>query len=126
MATKKIGPALLFDKLWKEIGIKDVIEKFARQRRFEFSLERIIFGTVLHRLFSPGSDRAAEKWLGDYRIARVDKIPLRHFYRALAWLGEALPEGSHPPGYRKDVIAEELFFRRKDLFAQLNLVFFDF
>lgn len=141
-ATKIIGPALLFDKLWKEIGIKDVIEKLARQRRFEFSIERTIFCTVLHRLFSPGSDRAAEKWLENYRIAGVEKIPLHHFYRAMAWLGdlsaeasaqaEALPaclppgqEGSHPPGYQKDVIEEALFLRRKDLFAKLDLVFFD-
>jgi len=27
-----------------------------------FPFERAIFLTVLHRLFAPGSDRAAEKW----------------------------------------------------------------
>jgi hypothetical protein len=42
-----------------------------KHRRFEFSIERAIFLTVLHRLFAPGSDRAAEKWKEDYAIEGV-------------------------------------------------------
>jgi hypothetical protein len=38
-------------------------------RRFEFSVERAIFLTVLHRLLAPGSDRTAEKWKDDYAIS---------------------------------------------------------
>ena len=47
-------------------------------RRFEFSVERAIFLTVLHRLFAPGSDRAAEKWKDDYAIEGAAGLDLRH------------------------------------------------
>ena len=47
-------------------------------RRFEFSVERAIFLTVLHRLFAPGSDRAAEKWKDDYAIEGAAGLDLHH------------------------------------------------
>jgi hypothetical protein len=43
---------------------------------------------VLHRLFVSGSDRAADRWREDYRIAGIDGLDLHHLYRAMAWLGE--------------------------------------
>jgi hypothetical protein len=50
-----------------------------------------VFLTVLHRLFVSSSDRAAERWREDYRIACIDGLDLHHLYRAMAWLGEELP-----------------------------------
>ena len=102
-----------------------------RDRHFEFPVERAVFLTVLHRLMVSGSDRCAEKWKQDYSIAGVDALALQQLYRALAWLGEALPEreqkGATPFVARttKDVIEEALFARRRDLFSGLDLVFFD-
>jgi hypothetical protein len=55
---KKIGPALIFERLWKELGIKKIIKDLLAHRKFEFDVERAIFLTVLHRLFTSGSDRA--------------------------------------------------------------------
>ena len=97
----------------------------------EFSVERAVFLTVLHRLFAPGSDRAAEKWKDDYTIPGVAGLGLHHLYRAMAWLGEELAHdqqsGATPfaPRTVKDLIEEELFAQRRDLFSQLDLVFFD-
>ena len=102
-----------------------------KDRRFEFSVERAIFLTVLHRLFAPGSDRAAEKWKDDYTIEGVDDLDLHQIYRAMAWLGEVLPkdqqDGATPfaPRTNKDLIEEALFARRRDLFSDLDIVFFD-
>jgi hypothetical protein len=56
-----IGPALVFGRLWRELGIAEVIGKVLTGRQFGFDLEKAIFLTVLHRLMDPGSDRAAEK-----------------------------------------------------------------
>jgi hypothetical protein len=39
-----------------------------------------------------GSDRACEQWRDDYRITGVEALQLHHLYRAMAWLGEELPE----------------------------------
>ena len=66
--STKIGPALIFQRLWQFRGIDKVLTSLLASRRFEFPVERAIFLTVLHRLFAPGSDRAAEKWKDDYAI----------------------------------------------------------
>jgi transposase len=77
-----------------------------------------------------GSDRAAEQWRGDYRIAGTEALQLHHLYRAMAWLGEPLADGQQADatfsaGCTKDLIEEALFARHQDLFSELELVFFD-
>jgi DDE family transposase len=131
ITTRRIGPALIFQRLWQQTGCQRVIEQLLEGRRFEFDVERAIFLTVLHRLFAPGSDRAADKWRTDYRIEGCEALQLHHLYRAMAWLGEELPHdrqaGRTPfaPRCTKDRIEEELFAHRRDLFTDLQLVFFD-
>jgi len=126
-----IGPALIFGRLWEELEIDRIIEGLLEGRKYQFSLERAIFLTVLHRLFDPGSDRAAERWREDFRIEGTEGIGLHHLYRAMEWLGEELPEaeqyGATPfsPRCTKDKIEERLFERNRDLFSSLDLVFFD-
>jgi len=126
---QKIGPSMVFERLWQEMGIGTVIQDAAKTRGFEFSVERVAFITVLHRLISPGSDRQAERWMEDYSISGKDKIDLHHFYRGMGFLGEALPnqqDATHLSSRCiKDQIEERLFARRRDLFTHLNLVFFD-
>jgi transposase len=129
--SARIGPALIFERLWQACSIDKVLTTLLEGRRFEFSVERAIFLTVLHRLFAPGSDRAAEKWKDDYTIEGVADLDLHHLYRAMAWLGEVLPsaqqDGATPfaPRTNKDLIEEALFARRRDLFSDLDIVFFD-
>jgi transposase len=129
--SARIGPALIFQRLWQACSIDSVLTALLKGRRFEFSVERAIFLTVLHRLFAPGSDRAAEKWKDDYAIEGVGDLDLHHLYRAMAWLGEELPKGQQDgatpfaPRTNKDLIEEALFARRRDLFSDLDIVFFD-
>jgi hypothetical protein len=131
ITTRRIGPALVFQRLWQQTGCQHVIEQLLEGRRFELDVERAIFLTVLHRLFAPGSDRAADKWRTDYQILGCETLQLHHFYRVMAWLGEKLPpdqqQGQTPfaPRCIKDRIEEGLFARRRDLFTGLQLVFFD-
>src|SRR6266478_6593583 len=126
---RRIGPALLFERLWQEVGCRAVVEALAAHRQFEFAAERATFLTVLHRLFVSGSDRAAEKWRADYRIEGTEGLRLQHLYRAMAWLGEPLADQTGAselaPRCRKDLVEEELFARRRDLFAELSIVFMD-
>ncbi len=129
--SARVGPALIFQRLWQACSIDKVLTALLEGRRFEFSVERAIFLTVLHRLFAPGSDRAAEKWKDDYAIAGVGDLGLHQLYRAMAWLGEVLPkdqqDGATPfaPRTNKDLIEEALFAQRRALFTDLNIVFFD-
>ena len=127
--TRIVGPALIFQRLWQELGVDVVIKQMGRARRFGFELERAVFLTALHRLFAPGSDRAAEKWKQDYAITGAEALELHQLYRTMAWLGEPLEESADTAPLalrtRKDLIEEALFDRRRDLFTQLDLVFFD-
>jgi transposase len=129
--NRRIGPALVFERLWEQTGCQRVLKRLLGQRRFEFDVERAVFLTVLHRLFDSGSDRAADKWKVDYQIDGCDGLQLHHLYRAMAWLGQELPKDQQKdktpfaPRCVKDRIEEGLFAHRRDLFTGLQLVFFD-
>ncbi|MEK7404826.1 MAG: IS1634 family transposase, partial [Acidobacteriota bacterium] len=131
VGTTRIGPPLIFERLWRQCGVDAVLTGLLRERQFEFAVERAVFLTVLHRLVGPGSDRAAEKWKQDYAISGAERLSLHHLYRAMAWLGEPLPVDEQAgatrwvPRTTKDLVEEELFLRRRDLFTTLDIVFFD-
>lgn len=127
----KIGPSLIFERLWRKTGIKAVIEELVGSRRYGFNVERAIYLTVLHRLFGGGSDRACDDWRKSYRIEGIEKLSLHHLYRAMEWLGKELTDNQQSTAtafsYRctKDVIEERIFEKRRDIFTGLELVFFD-
>jgi len=127
----RIGPALVFERLWQELGLPKILKRLLAERKFAFDVQRAVFLTVLHRLFASGSDRAAEIWRCNYAIEGVEDLQLHHLDRAMAYLGEPLPAddqaGATPfaPRTVKDQIEEALFGQRRDLFSQLHLVFFD-
>ena len=127
--SKKIGPALIFERLWEELGVKKVIKSLLSDRKFGFDVERAVFLTVLHRLFVSGSDRSCEKWHRDYKVKGVENLSLHHLYRAMSFLGEQTEEQKDAtpfsPRCTKDLIEESLFLERRDLFTGLDLVFFD-
>jgi hypothetical protein len=130
VACRRIGGPLLFGRLWQESGCCAVLEGLLAGRRFEFAVERAVFLTVLHRLMVSGSDRACEHWRDDYRVDGIAGLELHHLYRAMAWLGEELPESGQAartltPRCVKDLVEEELFARRRDLFSELSVVFMD-
>ena len=102
ISTRRIGPALAFERVWEETGCRDVIERQASARKHDFSLERAAFLTVLHRLFCGGSDRAADAkiiastvprassciisiavWRGSAKsFPKTSRMPRRRFRRA--------------------------------------------
>jgi hypothetical protein len=111
---RKIGPDLVFGRLWQATGIEQVLTELLQKRHFEFPVERAVYLTVLHRLFESGSDRAAERWRRDVGIPGTEELELHHLYRAMRWLGE-----------EKDAVEERMFAVKRDLFTQVSLAFFD-
>jgi len=53
--TRSLGPALVFERLWKDLGIPSVPEKMLADSRLTFSVEWAVFLTVMHRLFCSGT-----------------------------------------------------------------------
>ena len=123
-----LGPALVFERLWRELGIEKAIRHQLSESRYQFPVERAIFLTVLHRLFDPGSDRSADRWKDQFRIEGTRDIELHHLYRAMGGLGEMSSQWGNDPHTvraRKDLIEEELFAAHHDLFTEVQVVFFD-
>lgn len=131
VGATRIGAGLVFERLWKECGCKSAVERALRGRKFSFAVERALFLTVVHRLMVSGSDRSAAKWHRGHSLEGTKGLALHHLYRAMAWLGEPLPEqeqkGRTPfaPRCTKDPVEEDLFAHRRDLLTTLDLVFFD-
>ncbi|UNC16553.1 IS1634 family transposase (plasmid) [Acidiphilium multivorum] len=128
IAAHRIGGPLLFGRLWDRLGIGEVLNNLLEGRQFGFAVERAVFVATLHRLFVSGSDRSCVDWMQSYAIDGAEDLALHHFYRAMAWLGEELGDrqaGAIAPRCVKDVIEEQLFERRRDLFTDLSLVFMD-
>lgn len=133
VSTRKIGPAMIFERLWKELYIKEVLDELLEERRFEFNVERAIFLTVLHRLMLSGSDRCCHKWRRDHKIEGAEPLDLHHLYRAMHWLGQPLLSWEQDddnlapfsPRCTKDIIEERLYWRRRNLYTSLEVVFFD-
>jgi hypothetical protein len=128
VAVRRIGPDLVFARLWKQSGIQEALQSTLKDRRYEFDVERAIYLTVLHRLFATGSDRAAERWRENYLIPGTEALELHHLYRAMGFLGDPIEQLEKPTGAvrcTKDLIEESLFDSRRDLFSEVDLVFFD-
>jgi len=113
-AVRQLGPDLVFGRLWEQLGLGRILAGLLEGRQFQFPVERAVYLTVLHRLFEAGSDRAAARWRRDLSIPGSEGLELHHLYRAMRWLGES-----------KDLVEEALFQRRRDLFTDLTLAFFD-
>lgn len=110
------GPALVFERLWQQQGVGEVLGELARRRRFEFDPERVAFALALQRLSPvPGSDLQGSSWVRTVECEGFADIELQHMYRTVGWLSEV-----------RDELEKYLFMRDRDLFSQaLDLVFID-
>jgi len=113
--VKSWGTCLVFEKLWKNLGLDCIIHELADQSNFQFDVERAVFASVLNRLVNPRSDLATHSWLRQVHAGGFDGLDLQHLYRAMDFLADYQPE-----------IEKALFNRGRDLFDYgVDLVFFD-
>lgn len=109
------GPVLIFERIWKDLGLDQLLSSLAQRQSLQFNLERAAFAIVLQRLVAPGSDLAGSKWIHTMEGEEFDTLRLQHFYRTVGHLWKW-----------KDTIERHLYDRDRDLFNQdLDLVFFD-
>lgn len=107
------GPVLIFERLWEELGLPELLRRAGR--RCGFDLERQLFAQVLQRFLEPGSDLAGSKWVATVHGRGFGEMKLMNFYRALSLVWK-----------HKEEIEESLYRRGLDLFnRELDVVFFD-
>ena len=116
-----IGPDLVFERLWRETGCRDVLRGLLGERRFGFDVERAIYLTVLHRLMVSGSDRHAHDWRRRLRVPGAEALTLDDAYKAMAWLGEVTADGRP----MTDAVEEALHRRRRPPLGEPSVAFFD-
>lgn len=123
------GPAMIFGRLWSELGVDRAIKKALAGRRFQFDVERAVFHSVMHRLFESGSDRSSLRWSECFLLPGTETLDLHHLYRAMGFLGEPVADQTgkteFSPRCNKDLVEEFLFGYRRDLFTNVEMVFFD-
>ena len=78
VVVKKIGPELVFGRLWEQTGIAAVLAGLLRERRYKFDVERAIYLTVLHRLF-PTAKKILAQMQEDTLEQRRRQIARHHF-----------------------------------------------
>jgi hypothetical protein len=111
------GGLYVLDALWERLGLREVVERCARQERSRAPLERALFAMVANRSLAPRSKLYGyEQWMREevYFPAGAG-IELHHLYRAMDLL-----EKHH------ETIEREVFWRTCDLLqAQVDLIFYD-
>ena len=117
----RIGPDLVFGRLWAESGCRDVLRRLLADRGFGFDGERVVYLTVLHRLMVSGSDRHAAGWHPRLRLPGTEALTLKQAYKAMAWLGEEIEPGR----CMTDAIEAALDRHRQPLLGDLSVAFCD-
>jgi len=111
--SKSWGLGLVFERLWKESGLRAIFELEMMNFEVEFSVEQAVFNMILNRLSEPCSKRALGLWEGNtYALPHFE---LHQYYRAMDYLIE-----------KKEGLEQRVFAQMRDLFCQsLDIIFFD-
>jgi transposase len=86
---RHFGDLFVLDQVWRDLGLRTLLQRFANGRRFQFDLERATFAMVASRLIEPRSKLATETWL-DQRAYYPHTTLFTHaqFYNTLLWLND--------------------------------------
>lgn len=107
--TASWGPHLVWGRLWRET-VGPIVERVLGSER----LSKAVYLMVLHRLCDPGSKCACFRFGRDVYGAGFEEVGLHDLYRALDLLAQG-----------KEEIERGWLGRIRDLFTDLELVYFD-
>ncbi len=108
----ELGLSWVAEELWDKYGIGKALMKAFEEREHEFNLEEITFMLSVNRLYKPGSDLSAYRWIRDRGWPKI-KIEKQWIYRTLDPLVE-----------EKEEIEENILQGlKKNLDLNLSLVF---
>lgn len=109
------GPVLIYQAIWKELGVDRILKEYQSNSRLGFDLNASLFAMVLNRLVDPDSKAGVHHWIQGVYEPSFDSLSLQHFYRGLDFLAE-----------HKESLENELFVSIQKLYADpLHIVFWD-
>lgn len=111
--SKEFGPALVFKRLWEELGLGKVLTSELKDLKTQFETEQAVFNMVLNRLTEPGSKRQLCLWQDN--TYGINSFEEHQYYRAMDHLIE-----------HKDKIELGIFDSMRNLFNQeIDVCLFD-
>jgi len=112
---KDYGAPLIFKRLFKVLGLEDILDAYLSHHNHIFPVKEAIFAMLLNRILTPSSKLRVYEWLDEVYDPRLEGLQLQHLYRSLDFLDE-----------HKEKIEKDLFERVKNLFnLKLDVVFYD-
>src|SRR6516225_4705907 len=92
----RIGPELVFGRLWKECGIQEVIQSLLEARRYDFDVERAFISPCCIGFLPVAAIEPLNVGSEDYLIPGTEAtLDLHHLYRAMAFLGQEIEPKGH-------------------------------
>ncbi|MHB1506078.1 MAG: IS1634 family transposase [Sulfobacillus sp.] len=115
-SAKAWGAALVFDRLFEDLGLGRELKKVQRAKKLELPLADAVFAMVLNRLTDPLAKLGVHgEWMAKVYWPAFDQVSLHHLYRALDVLAEV-----------KEPVEEALFAQVQTLIGgDLSLVLWD-
>ncbi len=116
LGSRPLGGTWLLDRLWRQLGVREVLRKLAKKRRFSVDVERVIFALVANRALAPSSKLAAADWVtSDVALPGLEQLSADQCYRAMDFLLDA-----------DETVQREVFFAAANLLnLEVDLLFFD-
>jgi len=112
-SSKEYGPYLVFQRLFKETGLKDILSSAFSDLNTEFDVLEALFNLILNRLTEPVSKRQMTLWEQD--IEGATEFDLHQYYRSMDYLID-----------HKEEIEKNIFCSQANLFNQeLDILLFD-
>ncbi|MGH7855964.1 MAG: IS1634 family transposase [Candidatus Binatia bacterium] len=91
--TRGYGDIAAIEEAWKALALGGLFRDLAKERFFDFDIERAVFAMVANRLSAPRSKYAAVDWLfRDVYLPTGKPLDSEHLYRSLTWLSEVQPD----------------------------------
>ncbi|HEY3355410.1 MAG TPA: IS1634 family transposase [Polyangia bacterium] len=111
------GGIYVLEALWREVGLRDTVEKQLRATKVQQPFERALLTMVANRALCPYSKLYAyEQWVPKkVFLPSARALELHHFYFGMTFLEE-----------NKEAIEKAVYFRMADLMnADVDLIFYD-
>ncbi len=114
--SRSLGGVWFLDRLWYRLGLRNVLERLLKARRFQAPVERLVFALVANRALAPRSKLALEDWVAhEVAVPGLEEVAVQQLYRAMDFLLEAAEE-----------LQREVFFSVADLLSlEVDLIYFD-